>query len=53
MTHIFRRKKCDDVDMGYLGKITANVQKKLKTASFGADFLYDKNIHHTEKKSSK
>ena len=28
--------------MGYLGKITANVQKRLKPASFGADFLYDR-----------
>ena len=53
MTHIFCRKKSDDVDMGYLGKITANVQKRLKPASFGADFLYDENIDHTEKKSSK
>ena len=37
--------------MGYLGKITANVQKRLKPASFGADFLYDDNIDHTEKKA--
>ena len=28
-------------------------QKKLKPASLGADFLYDENIDHTEKKSSK
>ena len=49
----FARKKSDDVDMAYLGKITANAQKKLKPASFGADFLYDENIDHTEKKSSK
>ena len=44
MTHILRRKKSDDFDMGYLGKITANVQKRLKPASFGADFLCDENI---------
>ena len=50
MTHIFRRNKSDDVDMGYLGKITENVQKRLKPASFGADFLYDENIDHTAKK---
>ena len=37
--------------MGYLGKITANVQKRLKTASFGADFLYDENIHQSKKKT--
>ena len=53
MTHILHRKKSDDVDMGYLGKIMANVQKRVKPASFGADFLYDENIDHTEKKSSK
>ena len=53
MTYILRRKKTDNVDMGYLGKITENVQKRLKPASFGADFLYDENIDHTEKKSSK
>ena len=39
--------------MAYLRKITENVQKKLKPASFGADFLYDENIDHAEKKSSK
>ena len=49
MTHILRRKKSDDVDMGYLGKIAANVQQRLKPA----DFLYDENIDHTEKNSSK
>jgi len=53
MTHILRRKKSDDVDMGYLGKITGNVQKGLKPASFGANFLYYENIDHAEKKSSK
>ena len=37
--------------MGYLGRITANVQKRLKPGSFGADFLYDENIHYTEKKA--
>ena len=37
--------------MAYLGKITANVQKRLKTVSFGADFLYNENIDHTEKKA--
>ena len=39
MTHILRRKKSDDVDTEFLAKITANVQKRLKTVSFGADFL--------------
>ena len=53
MTYILRRKKCDNVDMGYLGKITENVKKRLKPASFGADFLYDENIDHTEKNRSK
>ena len=53
MTHILRRKKSEDVDMGYLDKITANVQKRLKPASFGADFLHRENIDHTEKKSPK
>ena len=53
MTHILRRKKSDDVDTAFLAKITANVQKRLKSVSFGADFLYDENIDHTEKKSSK
>ena len=51
MTHILCRNKSDDVYMGYLGKMTANVQKRLKPASFGADFLYDKTIDHTEKKA--
>ena len=53
MTHILRRKKSDDVDRAFLTKITANVQKRLKSVSFGADFLYDENIDHTDKKSSK
>ena len=39
--------------MAYLGKITANVQKRLKSVSFNADFLYDENIDHTKKKPSK
>ena len=52
MTHILRRKKSDDVDMAFFAKITANVQKRLKTVSFGADFLYDENIDHIGKKSS-
>ena len=39
--------------MGYLGKINENVRKRLKPASFGADFLYDENIDHAEKKSLK
>ena len=43
----------DEVDMVYLAKITANVKKNMNPASFGADFLYDENIDHTEKKSSK
>ena len=29
----------------------ANVQKRLKGASFGADFLYDENIDYAEKKA--
>ena len=37
--------------MAYLAKITANVQKSLKSVSFTADFLYDENIDHTEKKA--
>ena len=53
MTHVLRRKKSDVVDTAFLAKITANVQKRLKPASFRADFLYDENIDHTEKKSSK
>ena len=53
MTHILRRKKNDGVDMAYFAKITANVRKSLKSVSFGADFLYDENRDHTEKKSSK
>ena len=53
MTHILRRKKSDDVDTAFLAKIAAIVQKRLKSASFGADFLSDENIDHTEKKSSK
>ena len=28
-----------------------NVQKRLKRASFGDDFLYDENIDYTEKKA--
>ena len=47
----FVQKKSDDVDMEYLGKIVEDVQQRLKPASFGADFLYDENIYHTEKKS--
>ena len=46
-------KKIDEVDMVDLSKITANVQKNMNPASFGADFLYDENIDHNEKKSSK
>ena len=34
-----------------LAKIKANVKKRLKSASFGADFLYDENIDHAEKKA--
>ena len=52
MTHILCRQKSDDVDMGYLGKITANFQKRLKPASFGADVLYDEIIEkYREKKA--
>ena len=39
MTHIFHRKKLDDVGAENLSKIIANVQKRLKSASFGADLL--------------
>ena len=39
--------------MAYFAKTTANVRKSLKSVSFGADFLYDENIDHAEKKSSK
>ena len=53
LTPILRRKKCDDVDMAYFAKTTANVRKSLKSVSFGADFLYDENIDRAEKKSSK
>ena len=53
MTHILQRFFFDEVDMVYLAKITANVKKNMNPASFGADFLYDENIDHTEKKSSK
>ena len=28
-----------------------NVQKRLKGASFGAEFLYDENLYYTEKKA--
>ena len=42
MTHILGRRKSDNVDMGYLGKNMANVQKRFKPASFGADFLFDR-----------
>ena len=41
MTHIFHRKKLDDVGAENLSKIIANVQKRLKSVSFGADLLYD------------
>ena len=51
MTNILCRKKSDDVDMGYLGKIMTNVQKRLKPASFRADILYDEYIDHAEKKA--
>ena len=27
-----------------------NVQKRLKGASFGAEFLYEENLYYTEKK---
>ena len=37
ITHILCIKKSDDIAMGYLAKITAFVQKRLKLASFGAD----------------
>ena len=51
MTHILQRLFFDEVDTVYLAKITANVQKNMNPASFGADFLYDENIDHNEKKA--
>ena len=30
-----------------------NVQKRLKGASFGAEFLYDENLYYDEKKKLK
>ena len=51
MTHILHRKKLVDVDMAYLTKMTANVQKSLKLVSFEAYLLCDENIDHTEKKA--
>ena len=39
--------------MVYLAKITANVQKSMKTGSFGSDFLHDENIHCIERKKLK
>ena len=53
MTHILQQFFFDEVDTVYLAKITANVQKNMNPASFGADFLCDENIDYTEKKSSK
>ena len=53
ITHIFHRKKLDDVGAENLSKIIANVQKRLKSVSFGADLLQDENNDHAEKKSSK
>ena len=50
VTYILLRKKSDDVDVAYFAKTIANVQKSLKSVSFGADFLYDEDIDHTEKK---
>ena len=46
----FAQKKSNDVDMAYLAKIIANVPKSLKSFSFEADFLYDENIEHSQKK---
>ena len=37
--------------MAYVAKNTPNVQKSLKFVSFEADFLYDENIDHDEKKA--
>ena len=45
--------KSEYVNIAYLAKITANVQKNLKFASFGADFLYDEIIDYTKKKKLK
>ena len=53
MTQILQPFFFNEVDMVYLAKITANVQKSMKTGSFGSDFLHDENIHCIEKKSSK
>ena len=37
--------------MVYLGKFTANVQKRLKPGSFKADFLYDEKKTIPRKKA--
>ena len=34
-----------------VAKIMVNVRKSLKSVSFKADFLYDDNIDHSEKKA--
>ena len=39
--------------MVYLGKFTANVQKRLKPGSFKADFLYDEKKTIPRKKKLK
>ena len=53
MVHILHRKKLDDVGAEYLTKIAGNVQKKVKPVSLSNDLLYDANICHDKKKSSK
>ena len=53
MTHILCRNKSDDVWYCIFGQNYINVQKRLKLASFGADFLkiIDENKDHTAKKA--
>ena len=48
----FAHKKSDDADTAFLAKITANVQKRLKSVSFGADFLNDENIDYIEREKA-
>ena len=50
MAHILHRQKLDDIVAENLTKITANVQKRLKSASFSNDLVRDKNIDHAEKR---
>ena len=51
MTQILHQKISSLFLKTNLAKIKANVKKRLKPALFGADFLYDENIYHAEKKA--